>query len=166
LSQITFASPAEVELLDDPIPPRWVIAGSPQARSRRLSCSADGTSSTMAWSCTAGRFNWHYSVDETLHIISGEVFVTDESGQTHRLAAGDMVFFPAGTSSVWNVPNFVRKIAFCRHSMPRPAGLALRVWNKIARRLSGFPSGAATGAAPRVVSGANAGIRAGGIAAP
>ena len=103
----------------------------------------------MAWSCTAGRFNWHYSVDETLHIISGEVFVTDEKGQTHRLAAGDMVFFPAGTSSVWNVPNFVRKIAFCRHSMPRPAGRALRVWNKIARRLSGFPSGAATGAAPR-----------------
>jgi len=116
----------------------------------------------MAWSCTAGRFNWHYSVDETLHIVSGEVFVTDEKGQTHRLGAGDMVFFPAGTSSVWNVPNFVRKIAFCRHSMPRPCGLLLRVWNKVARRLTGFPSGAATGAAPAVMTG----VRAGGIAAP
>jgi len=89
-----------------------------------------------------------------------------EKGQTHRLAAGDMVFFPAGTSSVWNVPNFVRKIAFCRHSMPRPAGLVLRAWNKVARRLTGFPSGAATGAAPRAVNGADAGVRAGGIAAP
>jgi uncharacterized protein len=170
LSQITFASPAEVELVDDPIPPHWVIAGSPQARSRRLAYSADGTSSTMAWSCTAGRFNWHYSVDETLHIISGEVFVTDEKGQTHRLGAGDMVFFPAGTSSVWNVPNAVRKIAFCRHSMPRPCGLLLRIWNKVARRLTGFPSGAATGAAAGAIIGANTsantGVRAGGVAAP
>lgn len=165
LSQITFASPADVELVDDPIPPHWVIAGSPQARSRRLAYSADGTSSTMAWSCTAGRFNWHYSVDETLHIISGGVFVTDEKGQTHRLGAGDMVFFPAGTSSVWNVPNFVRKIAFCRQSMPRPCGLLLRAWNKIARRLIGFPLGAATGAAPTAATRGNAAIKAGGIAA-
>jgi uncharacterized protein len=166
VSQVTFASPADVELVDDPIPPHWVIAGSPQARSQRLAYSADGTSSTMAWSCTAGRFNWHYSVDETLHIIAGEVFVTDEKGQTHRLAAGDMVFFPAGTSSIWNVPHFVRKIAFCRHAMPRPAGLVLRVWNKVARRLRRFSSGAASGAVPRAMSGADTGVRAGGIAAP
>jgi hypothetical protein len=26
----------------------------------------------MAWSCTPGRFEWHYAVDETVHIISGE----------------------------------------------------------------------------------------------
>jgi hypothetical protein len=76
-----------------------------------------------------------------------------------------MVFFPAGTSSVWNVPDFVRKIAFCRQSMPRPCGLLLRVWNKIARRLAGFPSGAATGAAPTAATRVNSGIKAGGIAA-
>ena len=166
MSQITFASPADVELFDDPIPPHWVIAGTPQARSRRLAYSADGTSSTMGWSCTAGRFTWHYSVDETLHIISGEVFVTDENGETHRLGAGDMVFFPAGTSSVWNVPTFVRKIAFCRHSMPRPAGVLLRAWNKVVRRLTGFPTGAATGAAPIAKAGLDTGVRAGGVAAP
>ena len=49
----------------------------------------------MAWSCSAGRFNWHYTVDETVHIISGEVFVTDHKGETHRLGPGDMAFFPA-----------------------------------------------------------------------
>jgi uncharacterized protein len=162
VSQITFASPADVELSADPIPEHWVIAGTPQARSRRLAASADGTSSTMAWSCTAGRFHWHYAVDETLHIISGEVFVTDEKGQMHRLGPGDMVFFPAGTSSVWNVPSAVHKIAFCRHSMPRHFGLLLRVWNKVARRLVRLASPAARGG----TSSAMSGMKAGGIAAP
>jgi uncharacterized cupin superfamily protein len=45
---------------------------------------------------------WHYAVDETVHIISGEVIVTDEQGRVHRLGPGDMAFFPAGShSSGW-----------------------------------------------------------------
>ena len=62
----------------DPIRPEWVIEGKPEARSKSLARSQDGASSVMAWSCTAGYFNWHYTVDETVHIISGEVFVTNE----------------------------------------------------------------------------------------
>src|ERR1700733_4366106 len=100
---IVFAVPAEVELLPAPIPPHWIVEGTPQARSKRLAASADGASSIMAWSCTPGRFNWHYSVDETLHIISGEVFVTDHNGEIKRLRAGDLGFFPAGSSALWHV---------------------------------------------------------------
>ena len=103
----------------------------------------------MAWSCTAGRFNWHYTVDEALHIISGEVFVTDDKGQTRRLGPGDMVFFPAGSRSIWHVPNEVSKIAFCRHSMPRPFGTLLRTWNKLVRRLTGFSAGVRRCSEPR-----------------
>ena len=134
---IVIASPAAVDLAPAPIPPDWIIEGAPQARSKRLATSADGTSSTMAWSCSAGRFKWHYNVDETLHIISGEVFVTDENDQVRRLGPGDMVFFPAGSSSTWHVPREVRKLAFCRHAMPRPCGLALRAWNKLVGILNG-----------------------------
>lgn len=135
---IVFACPADIELAADPICPHWVIDGEPQARSRRLAESADGTSSVMAWSCSAGRFNWHYTVDETVHIISGEVFVTDHKGETHRLGPGDMAFFPAGSRSAWYVPVEVRKLAVCRHNMPRLFGLLLRAWNKVAYRLSGY----------------------------
>ena len=135
---IVFACPAEIELAADPICPAWVIDGEPQARSRRLAESADGASSVMAWSCTAGRFNWHYTVDETVHIISGEVFVTDHNGQTHRLGPGDMAFFPAGSRSTWYVPVEVRKLAVCRHAMPRLFGTLLRIWNKVMHRLSGY----------------------------
>jgi uncharacterized cupin superfamily protein len=130
-----------MELPADPIRPTWVIEGSPQVRSKRVAESADGTSSVMVWSCTAGRFNWYYSVEETLHIISGEVFVTDEQGQVRRLGPGDMAFFPAGSRSIWHVPREVRKLAVCRHRMPRPFGYLLRAWNKLIDVLTGFSSG-------------------------
>jgi uncharacterized cupin superfamily protein len=137
LPPVVFASPANAELVPVPIPPDWIIEGTPQARSVRLATSADGTSSVIAWSCSAGRFNWHYAVDETLHIISGEVFVTNEKDEVRRLGPGDMVFFPAGSRSTWYVPHEVRKLAVCRHSMPRPCGYALRAWNKLVGIVTG-----------------------------
>jgi uncharacterized cupin superfamily protein len=138
---VVFAAPADVELLPAPIPAEWIIEGNPQARSKRLAASADGTATVMAWSCTPGRFNWYYRVDETIHVISGEVFVTDEKDRTHRLGPGDMVFFPAGSHSVWHVTKEVRKFAICRHSMPRPLGFALRAWNKLIAILTGNAGG-------------------------
>jgi uncharacterized cupin superfamily protein len=138
---VVFAAPADTELGPNPINPDWIIEGRPQARASRLAESADGTSSVIAWSCTVGRFEWHYAVDETVHIISGEVFVTDEKGDVHRLGPGDMAFFPAGSHSVWHVTKEVRKLAVCRHKMPRMLGFGVRAWNKIVNRLTGFPTG-------------------------
>src|SRR6202044_3240323 len=135
--------PADVELLPAPIPQRWVIEGAPQARSARLAASADGTSTIIAWSCTAGRFKWNYTVDETIHLISGEVFVTDENDKVRRVGPGDMVFFPAGSVSTWYIPDHVRKFAVCRHSMPRIAGFALRAFNKIIGIVTGSDGGSA-----------------------
>jgi len=136
---VVFAAPADVQLEPAPIPEHWLIDGTPQARAKRLATSADGTSAIIAWSCTPGRFNWHYTVDETLHILSGEVFVTDENGDSRRLGPGDMVFFPAGSSSVWHVTQEVRKLAICRHAMPLPLGFAVRAWNRLIGILYGSP---------------------------
>jgi uncharacterized protein len=130
---IIVAPPATVELSSAPIPEPWILSGTPEARSKQLARSQDGASSVMAWSCTAGRFNWHYTVDETVHIISGEVFITNEKGEECRLGPGDMAFFPAGSRSTWYVPVEVRKLAVCRQAMPLPFGFALRAWNKLAR---------------------------------
>ena len=74
---VIFAAPADIDLNPNPIHPDWVIEGKPQARAKCLAQSADSTTSVMAWSCTPGRFEWYYAVDETVHIIAGEVFVTD-----------------------------------------------------------------------------------------
>jgi uncharacterized cupin superfamily protein len=153
---ITIAPPANVDLSSAPIPAGWILAGAPEARSRQLARSQDGACSVMAWSCTAGRFTWHYTVDEMVHIISGEVFVTNEKGEECRLGPGDMAFFPAGSRSTWQVPVEVRKLAVCRQAMPLPFGFALRAWNKLSRILTEifWPSedGAVDPLAPKAAS--------------
>lgn len=138
---IVFAFPADTDLIDDPIRSNWIVEGAPEARSKCLAQSADGTSRIVAWSCSAGRFNWQYAVDEAVHVVSGEVFVRGEGGQVRRLGPGDTAFFPAGTRAVWHVPERVRKIAVCRYSMPRPLGRLLCLWNRAVDRLTGFSRG-------------------------
>lgn len=134
---VVFAVPADTQLEPAPLPADWIIEGTPQAHAKRLARSPDGAASIIAWSCSPGRFHWHYSVDEILHLISGEVVVTDEKGESRRLGPGDMAYFPAGSRSVWHVTQEVKKLAICRQSMPRPFGLALRAWNKLAAMLAG-----------------------------
>jgi len=133
---IVIAPSAPDDLAPAPIHPGWILSGTPEARSKLLARSADSAATVMAWSCTAGRFTWHYTVDETVHIISGEVFVTNEKGEECRLGPGDMAFFPAGCRSTWHVPIKVQKLAVCRQAMPRPFGFALRAWNKLGRILT------------------------------
>jgi uncharacterized cupin superfamily protein len=101
-----------------PIRREWIIEGNPVARLELLSSSADGTASTYYWDCTAGRFNWYYSFDETLHIVEGAVTLKEPSGRTRHVVAGDVVFFPAGSQAEWTVDRYIRKLAFCRTPLP------------------------------------------------
>lgn len=111
-----------------PINKDWIIEGTPEATAKYLMETRDGTAFTVVWDCTAGSFRWHYGKDETVYIVSGEVFITDEGGEQRRLAAGDMAFFPAGSSAVWRVPQRVRKIAILqRIKFPKPFVSTFRV---------------------------------------
>jgi uncharacterized cupin superfamily protein len=124
-----------VELAPGPINPAWVLEGNPVSCNKLLSYSADGSASTMMWDCTAGRFNWHYDVDETLYIIEGSVIIKDATGEARRLSAGDVVFFPAGSSAEWHVETYIRKVAFCRTPLPGPVAFAKRGVRFLKRRL-------------------------------
>lgn len=101
-----------------PVNPAWVLEGNPVARIEHLSSSADGSASTYFWDCTAGRFNWFYSFDETLHILEGSVTLKFSDGRTRHVAAGDVIFFPKGSSAEWTVERYIRKLAFCRTALP------------------------------------------------
>lgn len=114
---IVFGTPT-ANLKPNPINAAWVLEGQPQARIELLSSSADGTASTYFWDCTAGRFNWFYGFDETFHILEGAVTLKDPAGTSRRVATGDTVFFPAGSSAEWTVDTYVRKLAFCRTPLP------------------------------------------------
>jgi len=126
---LTFEPGAKAE----PVVPAWVLEGVPLTRFWDVVRSRDRTSNIVVWECTAGRFEWHYTSDETVVVISGEVFITTQKGEEQRLGPGDLGFFPAGTSCVWRVPERVRKIAILRQTMWPPLGLVLRIWYRLMR---------------------------------
>jgi uncharacterized cupin superfamily protein len=131
-------------LVSSPITPAWILDGKPVARLQLLSSSADGTASTYFWDCTAGRFNWFYSFDETVHILEGEVKLKYPSGTSHRVVAGDTVFFPTGSSAEWTVDKYVRKLAFCRAPIPGYLIFARQMARRL-KRLARGGSGKDTG---------------------
>jgi uncharacterized protein len=130
---IVIEAAGSVDLEPAPISPDWVLAGRPEARSKMLVKSHDRTSSITVWECTAGRFNWHYSEEETVVVISGEVFITTEKGEERRLGQGDMGFFPAGSSCTWRINDRVKKVAILRKDLPPLLGIGVRAWHKLLR---------------------------------
>lgn len=120
-----------------PIQSDWIIEGKPLARNRRLAGSTDGLGSTYMWDCTAGRFNWHYDVDETVYLVEGSITVVDSAGELTQLWAGDTFFFPRGTRFEWTVHTYVRKIAFLHAPVSGKLALFARMSRAVMRRLRG-----------------------------
>jgi hypothetical protein len=87
----------------------------------------------MLWECTAGRFNWHYTDDETVVVMSGEVFISTPDGEERRLGQSDMAFFPAGASCTWRITDRIRKVAVIRKALPLPLAFGVRAWDKVLR---------------------------------
>lgn len=132
---IVIANPMAVGLEPnpEPIPADWILESTPTARSKMLARSHDWTSTLVVWECTAGRFNWHFSQDEVILVVSGETFLIGENGEEKRLGPGDVGYFPAGTTCTFRVPDRIRKVAVVRESMWRPLGFGLKVWKKLLR---------------------------------
>ena len=135
LPPIVIARPADAQLLAAPIPKGWIIAGAPEARAAELARSSDGAAVTVVWETSAVVFRWRFDVDETVHVLEGEVYVTDEKSVERHLGPGDVAYFPAGAWSVWRVPDRLRKIAFVRHDMPFLISYFVRAWNWVEARI-------------------------------
>ncbi|MGB3416282.1 MAG: cupin domain-containing protein [Mesorhizobium sp.] len=114
-----------------PINPDWILEGTPVARVGDIVKSTDRTTNSAVWDCTAGTFNWYFGIDETVHILDGEVEVSAPGFGKRILRAGDVALFRAGTTARWHVPVYVRKIAFCRHPLPWPMGVAARALSRV-----------------------------------
>jgi uncharacterized cupin superfamily protein len=122
-----------IDLKPSPIEPSWIIEGSPEARSHVLSTSTDRTATTMIWSCTEGKFNWYYDVDETIVILEGSIVLESEGLPPKRYGAGDVIFFRHGAQAKWHVDSYVKKLAFLRQTNPSALGFAIRALNKLKR---------------------------------
>jgi hypothetical protein len=124
----------KAQLKDVAINPSWIVEGNPKTRIKVLSDgSTDTTAFTVMWDCTAGRFNWFYSIDETVYILEGSVTLTLPNGEVHRLVAGSTYYFALGTQALWHVEQYVRKVAFCHSPMPAPLRLAKRMVRSLKR---------------------------------
>ena len=128
-----------VDLKPWPTEPSWIIEGNPEARSHVLWTSADGSATTLIWSCTEGKFNWYYDFDETILILEGSIVLENDAMPPTRYGPGDVVFFKDGAHARWHVEGHVKKLAFCRKTQPVLLGFALRVFSKLKRTL--MPSG-------------------------
>jgi uncharacterized cupin superfamily protein len=60
------------------------------------------------WECTAGKFKFIHDSDEIVHILEGEVTVR-HGGATYALRPGDVLHVPAGFTTHWDVPKYVKK---------------------------------------------------------
>jgi len=132
-ASLILPSTTDVEMRSAPIEPSWIIEGNPVSRSHVLSTSADGTSQTIIWSCTEGRFNWYYDIDETIMIMEGSIVLESDGMPPKRYGVGDVIFFRDGAHAKWHVEGHVKKIAFCRKTNPAMIGFMVRVVNKLKR---------------------------------
>ncbi|WP_024513975.1 cupin domain-containing protein [Bradyrhizobium sp. Tv2a-2] len=129
-----------VDLKPSPIKQSWIIDGNPEARSHRLSVSADGAATTVIWSCTEGKFNWYYDVDETIMILEGSIVIESDGTPPKRYGVGDVIFFRGGAHARWHVEGYVKKVAFCRQTNPIGFNLVIRAVNKLKRILVRMPA--------------------------
>jgi uncharacterized protein len=122
-------------LVAAPIDQDWILEGAPEAKCQKISEIGDYWTAVDHWSCTAGKFQWHYGLDETILILEGEAFITDDNGVEYHALPGRTLSFPDGSKATWTVPNYVRKIAFNQRSVPTYLHKFCRAVNKVHRKL-------------------------------
>jgi uncharacterized cupin superfamily protein len=127
------AGHCNVDLKPSPIEPSWIIEGNPEARSHPLSTSADRAATTLIWSCTEGKFNWFYDMDETIMILEGSILLESAGMPPKRYGPGDVIFFRRGAHAIWHVEGYLKKVAFFRQPNPLGLGLVVRAVNKVMR---------------------------------
>lgn len=131
-ANIGVINPLTLALRPSPIPKDWVLEGDPQTMGQEIAHTDDGSTKVYVWQTTKSRFMWHYTADEIVTVLDGEVFLTDKSDVERRLGPGDVAFFPAGADVLWRVPDHVRKIATLKTNLPEPIAGAVR-WLRMAR---------------------------------
>jgi uncharacterized protein len=130
---IMSVTPATLDLEAGEIPAKWLLSGDPKTRAKVLLRTHDFLAQVVVWECGATSYKWHYNSDEAYVVISGEGFMTDESGEERRFSAGDVAFFPAGTNATWRHSDHFKKVAFLKESYGRPIGFCLKACSKLLR---------------------------------
>ena len=90
------------------------LAGAPRASGKILSQNPDGSSECGLWSCTPGTRKVTFAADEFCHFLSGHGSYVHDNGEEIPVAAGTLVFFPAGWTGISVITQTLTKAFMCR----------------------------------------------------
>jgi len=115
---MTVTVAARDDLAAGALRPEQILAGSPRTRQLTLAESADAGFAAALWECTPGSFRWDFHSDEVVHILEGEVEITDHTGLRATLRPGSVAYFAAGSHAIWTVTRTLKKLAVFRSPPP------------------------------------------------
>jgi len=115
---ITSTTVSETNLDPWPIGKENILSGDAEAYGTVLWQSKDKLLCNGVWSCTAGKFNWEYTWNETFYLTQGKMTISVNNAESTEYNAGDLVFIPHGTSTTWTIIEPVRKVFHLESETP------------------------------------------------
>lgn len=85
-----------------------IISGNPTTRSWSLDAPTEDMGCGI-WEATPGKWHFENSHWEYCHILEGVSIITEESGHSHHLKAGDGFVLRAGFKGTWEVIETTKK---------------------------------------------------------
>jgi uncharacterized cupin superfamily protein len=80
--------------------------------------AADGRTATGVWRCKPSTIRLTHPYDETFTVVEGKMSFTPEGGRPERLAPGDVITIPEGSTNVITVEETVTKVWSLHSSAP------------------------------------------------
>jgi len=99
-----------------------IIRGNPQASGRLDLGTNEGQHRVGIWSCTEGAFTCTELGDELQTVISGQLTITREDGESIECGPGDSIFTRKGERLTWDIKQAVTKVFFTYNSHAKSSG--------------------------------------------
>jgi len=99
-----------------------IIRGNPKASGRLDLDTNEGQHRVGIWSCTEGAFICTELGDELQTVISGQLTITRDDGETIECGPGDSIFTRKGERLTWDIKQTVTKVFFTYNSDARSEG--------------------------------------------
>ena len=84
--------------------------GAPMQTSGRTMWSGEGNCEAGVWECTAGPSYWILEQNEFVHILSGNMTVTPDGGESFLAGPGVTFLVPVGWKGTWEINETIRKL--------------------------------------------------------
>jgi len=81
-----------------------------EVRSQSVVVPSSLTTRMGVWECSPGRWRRQVKQAEFSHFLAGDCTFTPDGGDPIVIHAGDVVYFPANSTGIWDIRSASRKI--------------------------------------------------------